>query len=49
MLSLITVFIIMMLPAFAVLAISFIVSVFENKTNVFTACDNSSLIEGATL
>ncbi len=45
MLSLITVFSLMMLPAIAMLAISFLVSAFENNSSALTNCESSSLIQ----
>ncbi|WP_206486477.1 hypothetical protein [Thalassotalea sp. G2M2-11] len=49
MLSLVTLFSLMMSPAVLIVAISFIVSALEGKSSVLTACDTSSLLETVTL
>ena len=43
MLSLVTLFGLMMSPAIIMFAISFIVSALEGKSSVLTACDTSAL------
>lgn len=45
MFSLVTLFSLMMIPAIAALAVSFVIGVFEEKSNSLTVCGEQSLKE----